>query len=165
MQYALFSMRLPDDLPTPATERLRLVLDVDLRLLALAERLRQHWAAHAAAVGLSTAQVKVLLILEPGQPVPMRRVAARLDSDASNLSSLVDRLERRRIVERGADARDRRIKALTLTAEGQQLRDTFWRRLTEDPGPLAALDETDLQTLATLLAPAEHDGPPSQPSD
>jgi len=71
-----------------------------LGLLTVADRLRQNWAAHAAAVGLSPAQVTALLTLVPGEAVPMRSLAARLDYDASNLSVLVDRLERRGAVER-----------------------------------------------------------------
>src|ERR1700733_2666821 len=51
------SMRVPADLPAPSTERLRLMLDVRLGLLTIAEQLRQSWSAHAAAAGLSTAQV------------------------------------------------------------------------------------------------------------
>lgn len=127
------------------------MLDVDLGLLAIAERLRQHWTAHAAAVGLSSAQVKVLLILQPGEAVPMRGLAARLDYDASNLSTLVDRLERRGTVERRSDPGDRRIKALALTAEGERLRASFWQGLVEDSGPLASLGESDLRALASLL--------------
>lgn len=69
---------------------------------------------HAAAVGLSGAQVKVLLSLVPGEGVPMRDLAERLDYDASNPTTLVDRLQRRR-----------RVKALILTPEGEQLRQTF----------------------------------------
>lgn len=144
-------MHVPSDLPAPSSERLRLVLAADLGLLAIADRLRQHWAAHAAAVGLSGSQVKVLLTLAPGEAVPMRSLAARLDSDASNLTTLVDRLERRGTVERRADLGDRRVKALVLTAEGERLRASFWRGLVEDPGPLAPLDEPDLRTLASLL--------------
>jgi hypothetical protein len=93
-------MREPADLPVPSTEPLRLMLGVRLGLLAVAERLRQNWAAHAAAAGLSTAQVNALLTLQPGEAVPMRSLAARLDYDASNLSVLIDRLERRGAVER-----------------------------------------------------------------
>ena len=93
-------MHLPADLPPPASERLQLMQGVRLGLLTVAERLRQNWAAHAAAVGLSTAQVNALLTLKPGEAVPMRSLAARLDYDASNLSVLVDRLERRGVVER-----------------------------------------------------------------
>jgi hypothetical protein len=49
--------------------------------LSAAERLRQNWAAHAAAVGLSPAQVTALLTLVPGEAVPMRSLAARLNYD------------------------------------------------------------------------------------
>jgi hypothetical protein len=54
------------------------VLDADLRLLAITERLRQHWSAHAAALGLTAAQVKVLLRLTSrrGDPDAQARPAA-----------------------------------------------------------------------------------------
>ena len=91
-------MHAPSDLPEPPTERLRLLLDARLGLLSLADRLRQQWAAHAAAVGLSPAQVSALLTLTPGEAIPMRDLAARLDYDASNLSTLVDRLDRKSVV-------------------------------------------------------------------
>jgi DNA-binding MarR family transcriptional regulator len=140
------------EMPAPSTEYLRLVRDVALDLLGIAERLRQHWGAHAAALGLSGAQVKVLLSLVPGEAEPMRSLAERLDYDASNLSTLVDRLQRRGAVERRPDPVDRRVKALLLTPEGEQLRETFWHDLIEDPGPLAPLDEPALRNLAQLLA-------------
>jgi DNA-binding MarR family transcriptional regulator len=141
----------PRDLPPPSSEYLRLVLDTDLRLLALADRLRQHWAAHAAALGLSGAQVKVLLSLEPGEAVSMRSLAGRLDYDASNLTTLVDRLQKRGAVERRAAPGDRRVKVLALTAEGERLRALFWRELVEDPGPLAPLGEPEVRALAEAL--------------
>jgi DNA-binding MarR family transcriptional regulator len=152
-------MRAPADLPSPSTERLRLMLGVKLGLLTIAERLRQNWAAHAAAAGLSTAQVNALLTLEPGTAVPMRSLAARLDYDASNLSVLVDRLERRGAVERRPDPGDRRVKALALTPEGERLRAAFWRDLVEDPAPLDELADADLTALATLLATLGVAGP------
>ena len=153
-------MRVPADLPPPSTERLQLMLGVKLGLLAVAERLRQNWAAHAAATGLSTAQVNALLTLQPGQAVPMRSLAARLDYDASNLSVLVDRLERRGAVERRPDPGDRRVKALALTAEGERLRAAFWRDLVEDPGPFAPLADPDLGALGALLSVLDATGQP-----
>ena len=144
-------MYVPADLPQPSTERLRLIRDADLALLVLADRLQQHWAAHAAAAGLSPVQVRALLTLRPGEAVPMRQLAAALDSDASNLSSLVDRLERRGAVERRPDPSDRRVKALALTPEGERLRASFWQGLIEDEGPLTPLDEAGLRTLVSLL--------------
>jgi DNA-binding MarR family transcriptional regulator len=158
-------MHLPADLPDPGTERLRLMQGVRLALLAVADQLRQNWAAHAAAAGLSTAQVNALLTLRPGEAVPMRSLAARLDYDASNLSVLVDRLERRGVVERRPDPGDRRVKALALTAEGERLRASFWRDLVEDPGPLAPLADSDLQALAALLAILDTAGPSPRDAD
>jgi len=144
-------MHVPADLPSPSSERLRLIQDANLGLLSIADRLRQNWGAHAAAVGLSPAQVSALLTLVPGEAVPMRSLAARLDYDASNLSVLVDRLERRGTVERRPDPGDRRVKSLVLTPEGERLRAAFWRALTEDPGPLAPLSDADLRALAQIL--------------
>jgi len=140
------------DMPAPADDYLASVLDADLRLLALTERLRQHWAAHATALGLTAVQVKVLLHLIPGEATPMRRLAQQLDYDASNLTTLVDRLATRGALERQADAADRRVKALVLTSEGERLRDQFWRNLVADPGPLGPLDLAELRTLTRLLA-------------
>jgi DNA-binding MarR family transcriptional regulator len=140
------------DMPAPAGEYLALVLDADLRLLAITERLRQHWAAHATALGLTAAQVKVLLRLTPGEAIPMRKLARQLGYDASNLTTVVDRLAGRGALERRADPADRRVKALVLTPEGERLRDQFWRNLVTDPGPLAPLRQGDLRTLTGLLA-------------
>jgi DNA-binding MarR family transcriptional regulator len=127
------------------------MLDAKLGLLSVADRLRQNWSAHAATVGLSPAQVTALLTLVPGEAVPMRSLAARLDLDASNLSVLIDRLERRGAVERRHSPGDRRVKALVLTPEGERLRAAFWRALTEDPGPLVPLGDADLRALAQIL--------------
>ena len=144
-------MHVPADLPPPSSERLRLILDAKFGLLSVAGRLRQNWAAHAAAVGLSPAQVTALLTLVPGEALPMRSLAARLDYDASNLSVLIDRLEGRGVVERRPDPGDRRVKALVLTPEGERLRAAFWRALTEDPGALGPLGDNDLSALSGIL--------------
>jgi DNA-binding MarR family transcriptional regulator len=144
-------MHAPADLPSPSSERLRLILEAKFGLLSIADRLRQNWAAHAAAVDLSPAQVTALLTLVPGEALPMRSLAARLDYDASNLSVLIDRLEGRGAVERRPDPDDRRVKALVLTPEGERLRAAFWRALTEDPGALEPLGNADLSALARIL--------------
>jgi hypothetical protein len=66
----------------------------DLRLLAIADRLRQHWAAHAAALGLTAAQVEVLLRLTPGEVTPMRKLAQQLrQSDQRTLTRILAKLD------------------------------------------------------------------------
>ena len=141
-----------EEMPRPPDEYLALVLDADLRLLSVAERLRQHWASHASALGLTSTQAKVLLRLTPGQAIPMRQLARQLDYDASNLTTLVDRLAASGVVERGTNPGDRRVKTLTLTAEGERTRDQFWHNLVSDPGPLAPLRQADLRAITRLLS-------------
>jgi DNA-binding MarR family transcriptional regulator len=146
------------DLPVPADEYLALVQVVDHQLLTISDRLRQNWSSHAAALGLTAAQVKILLRLAPDEPTPMRKLAQQLDYDASNLTTLVDRLAARGAVERHADPADRRVKALVLTPEGERLRERFWHNLRGDAGPLAPLNEDDLRTLNRLLAKLDSPG-------
>jgi DNA-binding MarR family transcriptional regulator len=145
-------MRPYEHMPSPGDDYLALVLDADLRLLQVAGRLRQHWAAHAAALGLTGIQAKVLLRLIPGEATPMRKLAAQLDYDASNLTTLADRLAAHGALERRADPNDRRVKALVLTPEGERLREQFWHNLVTDAGPLTPLREADLRNLIRLLA-------------
>jgi DNA-binding MarR family transcriptional regulator len=81
----------------------------------------------------------------------MRKLAQQLDYDASNLTTLVDRLAAHGALERQADPNDRRVKALVLTPEGERLREQFWHNLVTDAGPLTPLREADLRNLIRLL--------------
>jgi DNA-binding MarR family transcriptional regulator len=133
---------------------LRLVQEVTWRLLAMVERLQQGFAAHAGEFGLSAAQAKLLMQLQPSEELPMRALAERLRYDPSNLTGLVDKLEERGAVRRRPDPRDRRVKALVITEEGVRLRDGFWERVVHDPGPLERLDRAQLRRLQDLLGRA-----------
>src|SRR5437763_4914409 len=48
-----------------------------------------------------------------------------LFTDKSNVTGIVDRLERLHLVSRTPDTHDRRVILITLTAEGQHLRDSL----------------------------------------
>src|SRR5256885_2465557 len=91
----------------------------------------------AAEFQLSPAQCHVLHLIQPGQPIPMGRLAEALACDASNVTGLVDRLESRGFVRRRASAEDRRVKVLELTPAGAHLRRVVIERMTKPP---AALD-------------------------
>ncbi len=137
------------------SDYLRNAREVSRLVLALAERLQQGFAARAAEEGLSAAQAKVLLRLDPEESVPMRSLAGRLRYDASNLTGLVDKLEARGAVERRLDPSDRRIKAIAMTEEGARLREGFQRRLESAAGPLAPLSESQMRELRNLLKAAQ----------
>jgi DNA-binding MarR family transcriptional regulator len=133
---------------------LREVQQTSYLLHRMAERQQAYYAACAAEFGLSAAQSKVLMSLQPGEAVPMRELADRVGSDPSNLTGLVDKLETRGALRRVPGSVDRRIKTLHLTDEGLRLRDAFWHRLTNDPGPIAPLTPTQVRQLRELLQAA-----------
>ena len=100
---------------------------------------------------LSPVQCHVLHLIEPGQPIPMGRLAEMLACDASNVTGLVDRLEARGLVQRRPWADDRRVKALDLTPTGSQLRAQLLRGMTRRPLPLSRLSAEDQRTLVRIL--------------
>jgi DNA-binding MarR family transcriptional regulator len=97
-------------------------------------------------------QVMVLRALE--EPKPMREVAQFLACDNSNLTGIIDRLEERDLVRRTADPKDRRVKLLVLTEEGQRVRAEILERISEPPAELAELSQKDLRTVREILARA-----------
>jgi DNA-binding MarR family transcriptional regulator len=101
--------------------------------------------------GLSPLQCHVLHLIEPGQPVPMGRLAAALQCDPSNVTGLVDRLESRGVIRRRPSPDDRRVKVLDLTAAGSRLRADLLQRMTRQPHPLARLSPREHRALVRML--------------
>jgi len=105
----------------------------------------------AAEFQLSPAQCHLLHLMQPGQSVPMGRLADTLACDASNVTGLVDRLESRGIVRRRPSGEDRRVKALELTAVGIRLRGIVLERMTKPPKTLDRLSAEDQRALVKIL--------------
>lgn len=112
---------------------------------------RAHLPAWEATFGLSPVQCHVLHLIEPGQPMPMSRLAEALSCDASNVTGLVDRLESRGLVQRLPAPADRRVKVLDLTATGTRLRGELLRRMTGRRLPLSRLSADDQRALVRIL--------------
>jgi DNA-binding MarR family transcriptional regulator len=130
------------------------LLETTLLLFTVAERSRQHWGRCAGELGLSGAQAKVLLGLDAGEAMSMRALARRLDYDASNLSSLVDRLRALGLVEQRADPGDRRTRTLLLTEQGHKVREQLRSRITDVSAPLGAQETANVLALRQLLSEA-----------
>lgn len=107
--------------------------------------------ALAAEFELSPVQCHVLHLLEPGQPVPMGRLAENLSCDASNVTGLVDRLESRGLLARQPSPADRRVKVLVLTPAGARVRTQLQKRLAAPPDPFRRLSATDQRALVRIL--------------
>ena len=112
---------------------------------------REHLPASGAEFALSPVQCHVLHLIEPGRPLPMRRLADTLSCDASNVTGLVDRLESRGLVQRQPSPQDRRVKVLHLTPTGARLRAQLLRQMTGRSLPLSRLSLVQQRTLVKIL--------------
>src|SRR3954465_6253651 len=111
---------------------------------------RFHDACEAADV--SPPQLKTLMSLAAGEPLPMRGIADVLRCDASWVTGIVDGLEERGYVERQAHPKDRRVKVVTITALGEKAKAKAMDQLNEPPAAmLTALTQNEQRTLRDLL--------------
>jgi DNA-binding MarR family transcriptional regulator len=84
----------------------------------------------------------------------MGELAQHMHCDSSNITGIVDRLEERGLVERGAAEGDRRVKLVALTAAGERLRAELARRRAVPPPELAALSQAELKKLRDIFTKA-----------
>jgi DNA-binding MarR family transcriptional regulator len=135
---------------TPAHEAQKLFFEIGMDQ-------RSRVGSALSGLGLTFAQAHALRLLDPERPLPMSALAERLFCDASNVTGIADRLESRGLVERRSAEGDRRVKALTLTVDGVQLRGRVLEIMSEPPRAIASLSVADQRALRDILARAvEH---------
>ncbi|MEU8760161.1 MarR family transcriptional regulator [Streptomyces sp. NPDC048659] len=123
----------------------------------LMEQLSMSWGVYlgdftlaAASENLTASQAKALNALRRG-PAAMRALAETMTCDASNITGIIDRLEKRELVRREADASDRRVKNVILTAEGERVADAIRARMHSTQNGLDGLSAEDREALSLLL--------------
>jgi MarR family transcriptional regulator for hemolysin len=106
------------------------------------------------AVGLSAAKYKVLSqIAKSKEPVPLRLLAEEQQCVASNMTTLVDRLEADGLVRRVDDPADRRSKRAELTDLGKERAEEGARVVAEVEQAFAeSLGPTERLALAKVLS-------------
>lgn len=108
----------------------------------------------ASAFDLSPQQVFALKQLSIDRPMTMSELASSLGCDASNVTSLVDKLESRGLVERRIADRDRRVKALLVTGTGHELKERIAERMQVPPPAIANLSPADQETICEIMSRA-----------
>ncbi len=130
---------------TTATEVWRLLLRCTMSRFGRTSGILQQ-------MGLTPGHMKALLMLEPGEALPMGSLANQFSCDASTMTWIVDRLEERGLVERRGLPADRRVKTVALTPLGVQMKEDLEDRLYEPPEELLTLDPGILEALRGALA-------------
>lgn len=83
--------------------------------------IRRTFDKRAKSIGVTRPQWRVLTWLQRHEGLNQSALAERLEVDAMTLCRMVDRLQAAELVERRADADDRRAWKLFLTAKGRTL--------------------------------------------
>lgn len=103
---------------------------------------------------LNESLAELLWTLRPDEdPVPLRKLAARMHCDPSNVTLLSAKLEERGLAERRPHPRDGRVRTLVLTDAGRAVRERLLEVATRR-SPLAALDEAELRHLHAMFSKA-----------
>jgi DNA-binding MarR family transcriptional regulator len=103
----------------------------------------------ARELGLRPSAFGALRLL--GEPRTMSEIAAVLHCDNSNVTGIVDGLEERGLAVRTPSEQDRRVKLISLTAEGRRVRARLMRAVEKPPEWLSGLSAADQRILRELL--------------
>jgi DNA-binding MarR family transcriptional regulator len=117
-----------------------------------------HLPAHLARLhklygeaGITPGVGKALVQLPLDHPVPMRELASALHCDNSYVTSVIDVLEEKHLVERHTHPSDRRIKVISLTEEGALLAKRARTELAEPPPAFDSLSDAEAALLRDLM--------------
>lgn len=112
---------------------------------------------HAAGQDLSIIQTRLLGILRDREPT-MQELARLLELDKSSITGLVDRAEKRGLVQRTPSTDDRHAIRVKLTPLGRRtglvIRTGFQADVAEATKDLSDTEKSDLSTLASTVVSA-----------
>jgi len=127
------------------------VLDAYIKLRRAVNAVTACEAEVMRSAGLTESQFGVLEALLHLGPLCQKDLAAKILKSTGNLTTVVDNLERRDLVQRRRDGDDRRVVTVLLTDEGRRLIDSaFPRHVTALVDAFAVLTADEQQQLATL---------------
>jgi len=127
--------------------------DLEKSYLALTEFLllsKRNLNEVAEKNGVTAIQALTLLLLYEDRP--MHGFTKIFNCDASNITGIVDGLERKHLVERYESISDRRVKMIKIRSKGNKIRKAIISTLTSDNSYIVKkLSQTELATFIELL--------------
>ncbi|RAL26390.1 MarR family winged helix-turn-helix transcriptional regulator [Thermoflavimicrobium daqui] len=108
---------------------------------------------HLNAFQITPVQYAVLLILWEKDGQYIAELGTRLKLDGATMTGIIDRLVQKNLIEKHADAKDRRINKIMLTEKGKSLENQLINAMNAGHQEiLSELTETEMVTLKAILA-------------
>jgi len=92
-----------------------------IKLMRASETVLSKMAQHTTAANLTISQLGTLDALHHLGPMPQKEIARKILKSSGNITTVVDNLERQKLVRRVRDTHDRRFVYVHLTAEGRRM--------------------------------------------
>lgn len=92
-----------------------------LVLMKAHETLRQHAECHIHRLGIGFSDFAVLEVLLHKGPTPVNTIGSMVRLTSGSITTAVDRMEQKGLVERRSDPEDRRARVVHLTPAGRKL--------------------------------------------
>jgi MarR family 2-MHQ and catechol resistance regulon transcriptional repressor len=92
-----------------------------LVLMKAHEAMREHAERHIQSLGIGFSDFAALEVLLHKGPLPVNEIGRRVRLTSGSMTTAVDRLERKGMVERRNDPADRRARVVHLTPAGRKL--------------------------------------------
>ena len=92
-------------------------------LYACSREVIKRYRPHLDAIGLTYTQYVAMLVCWEKQAVSVKELGQRLHLDSGTLTPLLKKLEKKNLITRSRSKEDERVLFVTLTDEGQALKD------------------------------------------
>ncbi|HSW98354.1 MAG TPA: MarR family transcriptional regulator [Candidatus Saccharimonadales bacterium] len=132
------------------TRSLQAFYDGLMQFLAMS---KQQMFKIAADYGLTSTQAFLLLLTKSDETRTMHSFCSLLGCDASNVTGIVDGLERKGLISRTEHPTDRRIKTLRLLPKGTTVRNAILQQMSDRNQSyiLSKLSASELATFTALI--------------
>ena len=122
-------------------------------ILTKARRVLEAYAQKSIeALKICPTDFSVLELLLHKGPLPVNTIGKRVFITSGSITAAVDRLESMKLVERRDDPKDRRVRVVALTRDGESLiREKFSEHVKHMDQAFSVLDQTEIDSLQALL--------------
>ena len=137
-------------------------LNAFIKLVRAADSVSARVEVHFARLGLTVSQFGVLEALYHLGPLFQKDLARKILKSTGNITMVVDNLEKRGLVERVRDEKDRRHFLVTITGTGKRLIRSFFpghvERIVQEMSVLTKKEQDELGRLCKRVGLGERAG-------
>lgn len=138
-------------------------LNAFIKLIRAAQSVSGRVEAHLSDLGLTVSQFGVLEALFHLGPLNQKSLAAKILKSTGNITMVIDNLEKRGLVKRTRDEKDRRHYSVTITRKGAGLMASFFpkhvARIVAEMGVLSGAEQDALASLCKKVGLQEAQKP------